>query len=367
MRKGKVNIVMDGQWGSTGKGKLAGYLALRNDIAAVSCDFMPNAGHTFLSKEHGKVVTSALPTALVNRDAMLLLNAGAAIDLDKLQSEMDRFADYRVAERLMIHPHAVVITQEDKDEEARVLGRISSTLKGCGGATSRKIMRVATVAKDVPELARFIGDTSMTMQTLLRAGATVLIEGAQGFDLSLNHGNAYPYVTSRDVTTMSILNNAGVPPHYLGEVYGCIRTRPIRVGNTYNEAGEMTGWSGPFYDDHEELTWDMVREMSGSPVDVAERTTVTQKIRRVFGFSHKQIERFVSFCAPTKIFVNFINHIDSGDFGATNVSMLSSDSLQFLSNLQDFLRVKFDGVTSVPTPSISHIGTGPDDEQMVEV
>lgn len=368
MEKGKVNIVMDGQWGSTGKGKLAGYLALKNDICASVCDFMSNAGHTWVSDEGKKIVTCQLPTALVNDDAMLLINAGSAITLTQLFKELDE--NPGVAGRLMIHPNTTIITQEDRDHEAKVLSQISSTLKGCGGSLSRKVMRVAKLAKDEPALKQFIGDTTETTHTFLKAGGTILIEGAQGFDLSLNHGYGYPYCTSRDVTTMSILNNAGVPPHYLGDVYGSLRTYPIRVGNMYDDDGNEIGHSGPHYLDHEELSWEDVTRLSGLPISdidkIIERTTVTNKIRRVFSFSFRQLDRFIKICSPTKLFVNFINHINANDCGVRAATNLSIESSAWLNKLGYHINNK-KSLRGVPVPDISHVGTGPRNSEMVEL
>jgi len=363
MIKGKANVVLDGQWGSTGKGKLIGYLALRHDIAAVSCDFMSNAGHTFVGDDGNKMVTCQLPTSLVNRDAMLLINPGAAITVKRLLQEVE---ENGVSDRLFIHPHVAVITQDDRDHEAKVLSRISSTLKGCGGSNSRKIMRVAQLAKDTPELARWISDTTNITHSTLEAGGTILVEGAQGFDLSLNHGHRYPYVTSRDVTTMSILNNAGIPPAYLGDVYGCLRTMPIRVGHMYDKDGNKIGDSGPYYADHTELTWDEVTMMSGSPVSLIEKTTVTQKVRRVFTFSKTQLNRFIRICRPTKLFMNFINYINAGDMGKRAFGELSGESQNFVWNLDGSLH-DYCQQHKIPEVGIDLIGTGPKDSEMIEV
>jgi len=367
MIKGKANIVMDGQWGSTGKGKLVGYLALTNDINAAVCDFMSNAGHTCVDDEGKSLVTCQIPMAFVNTDCMLLINPGAAITIDRLKKELEMFADYKVADRLMIHPHVAIITQEDRDHEKKAVERISSTLKGCGGSLSRKVMRVAKLAKHEDALAPYIGDTTKATHGILRSGGTVLLEGAQGFDLSINHGWSYPFTTSRDVTTMSILNNAGVPPFYLGDNYGALRTYPIRVGNTYDEDGNEVGYSGDFYDDQHEVDWEFVKAQSGAVKSQEERTTVTNKVRRVFTFSFSQVQRFVEICAPTKIFVNFVNHLNAEDEGKRTMSELSHESISFVDKLQYFFNEIHTGFRSVPIPQISHLGTGAKHSDMVEI
>lgn len=368
MQKGKANIVIDGQWGSTGKGKLIGYLALNNEINAAMCDFMSNAGHTFVDDDGGKIVTCQLPTSLVNSDALLLINAGAAITMGRLLKEID---ENNVSDRLMIHPHTAIIEEEDREYEAKVLDKISSTLKGCGGSISRKVMRIAKLAKDEPKLKSFIHDTTEVIHMILRSGGTVLLEGAQGFDLSLNHGYEYPFCTSRDVTTMSILNHAAIPPVYLGDVYGSIRTYPIRVGNTYDEDGGMIGYSGPYYKDHKEITWLELAVLSGlgesSASKIVERTTVTNKIRRVFTFSWTQITRFIDVCAPNFLFVNFINHINHNDEAKRTMSELSDKSQVWVNDLQKDMDNRYNIIRGMFSPTIKYIGTGAMNGDMIEI
>jgi len=363
MQKGKANVIIDGQWGSTGKGKLAGFLALKHDIVLTTCDFMSNAGHTFVDDFGNKTVVCQVPTAAINQDAVVCINAGASITVDRLLAEIE---ELKLGSRLIIHPHACIITEEDRKHEGETLKRISSTLKGCGGSLSRKVMRVAKLAKDESRLKRWVGDTVKATHSVLRAGGTVLIEGAQGFDLSLNHGHLYPYVTSRDVTTMSIMNSAAVPFPYLGDVYGSLRTYPIRVGDMY-ENNQKIGTSGPYYEDHREVGWQDVKEKSGAERDLVEITTVTGKIRRVFTFSFAQYFRFVDVCAPTRLFVNFINHINSRDEGVRTFDELSSISKAWLKELQDQTDIRFDGLRDIKAPRIAYIGTGAANSDMIEV
>lgn len=364
MQKGKANIVCDGQWGSTGKGKLAGYLARKHDVDVAACDFMPNAGHTWVDDNGKKVVTCQLPSAVVNDNTSLLLTPGAAIDVKKLLKEIEQ---HDCSERLIIHPHAAIVEDVDREYEAKVLGSISSTQKGCGGSLARKVMRQAKLAKDSAELKYFIGDTTEVLHGILRKGGTVLLEGAQGFDLSLNHGFHYPYVTSRDVTPMSLLNNAGLPPFYLGDVYGCIRTYPIRVGDMYDGAGNKIGTSGPYYQDQKELTWEDVRAISGAVGPIEERTTVTNKVRRVFTFSWLQMARYINVCAPTKLFINFINHINAEDGGKRIYTELSPRSKLWLGHLDEWLASNYNDLRTVPRPKISFIGTGAKNSDMILV
>lgn len=358
MQKGKANIIIDGQWGSTGKGKLAGYLALNNEIDAAVCDFMPNAGHTFVSDPGKSFIVCQLPSSLVNKNCLLMIGPAAVINVKKLLDEIDQ---HNVEDRLKIHPNAAVITESDIAVETDTLKRISSTLKGGGSCASRKIMRIAKTAKDEPKLKRWVSNTTDTLQDMLRKGATVLVESAQGFDLSLNHGYKYPYVTSRDITPMSIMNNAGIPHVWLGDIYGAIRTYPIRVGNVYDEDGAMVGYSGPCYPDQDEITWEDLKKLSGSESSLVERTTVTNKVRRVFTFSYDQLDKFIYTCAPNKLFINFINHINARDEGVTSFLGLSEKSARWVLDLEKYL---FVFSPNFPI-EITLIGTGRKNSDMI--
>jgi adenylosuccinate synthase len=354
LTSGKVNFIIDGQWGSTGKGKLAGFLALHNDISAATADFQPNAGHTWKSDTGEEVVTSFLPSSLVNKSCKLYLNAASTIDVDKFLLEMERYADYGISDRLMIHPKAGVIHSSDVRLEKDSLSRISSTMKGSGAALCRKVLRSASLAHDEPRLSRWIGDTVKAVHGHVRVGNTVLAETAQGFDLSLNHGHAYPYTTSRDVTTGSCMNNVGIPPQMVGRVYGSLRTLPIRVGSLEGTT------SGPCHPDQKELSWHAVEAIRGAPV-TPETTTVTGRQRRIFTWSRKQLEAFVRVCGPTDLFVNFMNYVDATDYEKRDYNLLTGSSKKFVQGLRWDLQ-NFD----LPfLPRVSLLGTGPADSDMV--
>jgi adenylosuccinate synthase len=366
LRKGKANVVIDGQWGSTGKGKLVGYIAKRAPIDVATCDFQTNAGHTWIDDSGKEVMVQQLPTAFLNPDCQICINADATIDLKTLLREVEK---HGVAKRLHIHPHAGVILQEDKASEQRVgsaMEKISSTQKGCGAARARKIRREAKLAVDFPELGHWIADTSKIAQDTLYSGGTVLVETAQGFDLSLNHGVGYPYTTSRDITVTSALSNAGIPPFFLGNVWGSLRSFPIRVGNMFDGHGKQIGTSGPGYKEQQEYMWDEITKISGAPHRLEEITTVTKKVRRIFAWSVLQLMRFISFNHPTHLFINFMNYIDWANKGKRHYNELSPKTRQWTDHMYN-LMVDYCGKRRIPTPLMSLLGTGEFDSDMVEV
>lgn len=316
MKKGKINIVIDGQWGSTGKGKIVGYLALKHQPDVAVCNFMTNAGHTFVYDDGKELFFQQIPVSAVCPSTMLVLAPTSAITLDILfkEIEMLRINDLSVKGRLFIDRYAIIIDDKHSEAEKKEIFGIASTMKGCGYAFAEKVKRRGNVrlAKDVPELEEYLVDSSVYLNHRLRMGAMILGETAQGFDLSINHGHSYPYVTSRDVTPMQFMNDCGVHSDFMGDVYGVLRTYPIRVGSVkaveIGTENDPISTSGGCYDDQYEFTWEEISKHAGIPVQ--ELTSVTKRIRRVFSFSAYQTEKFLRICRPNKLCINFVNYLE---------------------------------------------------------
>lgn len=293
---GKFNILMDGQFGSTGKGLVAGYLGRYNRINIAVTNSSMNAGHTFYVDDV-KYVTKHIPVSgIVNPNSQIYLCAGAIINPDFLLREIEEFG---IENRLHIHPRAAVIELEDIEREQEKMKGIASTCSGCGSALMRKIERRAKLAKDNKKINFFISE--IDLNECMDRGMKVLMEVPQGFDLSINSGLAYPYCTSREITVSAAMADAQVHPSYLGKITVVIRTYPIRVGNIIEEDKKI-GDSGPFYPDSIEITWE---ELGINP----EYTTNTNRIRRIATFSRQQYKKMLKSLKPDFLFLNFANYM----------------------------------------------------------
>lgn len=358
LTKGTVTVVLGGQAGSEGKGKFAGYLALQDKFPIAVSNFMPNAGHTWVSDEGDKVMVQQLPQAVVNKDTELFISAGAAIDIDTLISETHR---YGAAHRLAIHPRAMIIDQRHKDAEAASLNRISSTLKGCGHALAEKVMRHPEVrlAKDVEELKPWVlgeGSFSRLLMYYLNEGLDIMVECPQGFDLDVNHGLEYPYCTSRQTITAQAIADAGLPPQVVEEVIAVIRPYPIRVGDVYDENGNKIGTSGTYLDS-KEITWEEVARRGNVPFEtISEYTTVTGKLRRVFEPHWGRLRQMVEVNGVTQIALNFANYIDYSVTGARTPEELTPKVWDFINKIEDETGVK-----------VTLVGTGPKHSDIVDL
>jgi len=303
----KASVIIDSQWGSTGKGLCAAFLAsdAKNEVDFAATNAGPNAGHTTCYKNGRKFIAFHYPTtAVVQKGAMAFLNAGSIIDPKMLYAEIDELG--MDPSKLIIHPRAAVVEDVDKlyeNEENSAATKLSSTQKGVGRALSRKILREATLAGDHPKLKKFV-NTDFNLASELNKGARAFVEVPQGFCLSLNDGNAYPFCTSRNISVSQALADAGLHPHHLAATIATLRYNPIRVGNIRNEEGKEIGFSGPCFSDQKELTWE---ELGQTP----ELTTVTKRVRRVFNWSNEQYAFALRTLAPDFIFANFFNYIKS--------------------------------------------------------
>jgi adenylosuccinate synthase len=304
MKPGEASVVIDGQWGSTGKGKLVGWICNNCPVDLAVGDNMPNAGHTYVDADDVKIVLKQLPTAALF-GIRCLIGPHAVINPDRFLEECKIVKTYAGRLDVSIHPMAGVLMDGDAGLESGYVDRIASTGQGACVAQKRKMDRhqydVTSIAADVPQLKDYLIDTHKVVQRYLGTEKRVLVEGSQGFDLGLNHGWVYPFVTSRDCLVGRMADNAGCPMHRVGSIVGSLRTFPIRVGNTEK------GHSGPCYSDQREMKWEEISEAAGYAVK--EMTTVTGRIRRVFSFSWIQLQRFLGYVGPTHLFINFTNYL----------------------------------------------------------
>jgi adenylosuccinate synthase len=351
--------VFGGQAGSEGKGAIAGYLARKHRWGAAACTFMTNAGHTWIGEDGAKVVVQQLPVGLVSPDVgRLFIGAGSAITLDQLFKEIEQYdAEYDVTRRLGIHPRAVIIEESDVLWEADTLRYIASTGKGCGSALARKAMRPEGIrlARDVPELREFLEpDMTLILNRLINTGSGVLVEAAQGFDLDINHGVEYPYCTSRGTTPMQVMADLGIDGRMVMRNIAVIRSFPIRVGNVEG------GTSGPY--GSSETSWQEISQHAGREVE--ERTTVTDRVRRVFEMDYARLGYMSEIARPTDIALTFADYVEPS---VANTTKGDWTGRALPGRVQDVRwQVEKAMRRSVATPKVRLIKTGPMDHHIID-
>lgn len=337
-----VDILVGGQYGSEGKGNIAQYLAPEYDVLVRVGG--PNAGHKVFRSGTEPYTFRQLPSGyLGNRDATLVIGAGAVIGLNTLLREI---ADLAIPfDKLLIDPQAMIIDASDVEWEEKTLkGAIGSTAQGIGAATARKILyrRPDTnvqLARDMPALKHYVGDTVEFFASCLSNGRRVMLEGTQGTSLSLHHG-FYPHVTSRVTTAAACLAEAGLSARHVRRVVMVCRTYPIRVGDSVD--GKTSGFMS------QPITFKDIAERSGVPLSELESTevgSVSHRPRRVAEFDWAQLRRSMLLNGPTDIALTFADYFGVDNRKAYRYEQLNEDTLRFIEEMEK--------VTGVPVSMIS--------------
>jgi adenylosuccinate synthase len=322
-----VDVLVGGQYGSEGKGQVASYLSPEYDILVRVGG--PNAGHT-VYQDPSPYTFHHLPSGTLDSPARLILGPGAVIYPPTLLKEI---ADCHVdCKRLSIDPQAMIITDEDIKREKPLGDTIASTQKGVGWATARKIIgrsdKNTRLARDIPDLRPFVRETCPVLEEAFRQHRHVLLEGTQGTGLSIHHG-AYPYVTSRDTTVAGCLAEAGISPSRVRRVVMVCRTYPIRV---QSPGGGRT--SGPLY---QQISWKEIHRRSGIPyaeLRTSERTSTTNRRRRVGEFDWVLLRKAASLNAPTDIALTFVDYFTIKNRNARRFEQLSVETIRFIEEVE---------------------------------
>jgi hypothetical protein len=237
-------VLVDGQFGSTGKGLMAGWLAEYgvDKITHVTTNQGPNSGHTAYWNPRpdyatalelaDKIMTQQLPVASVfmrrqQRQPLTLLNAGAVIDDKILDAECKKYGFN--ASNLLIHPNAAMITEDNKTLDKITVGAIAGTGKGVGPAIAAKALRhgdqlaYSTYRPMLPAGFR----TDRGWDNFWDWGSDVVfVETAQGFSLGVNSSRFYPNVTSRECTVAQACADARIPVQMVKGVIACFPHLP---------------------------------------------------------------------------------------------------------------------------------------------
>lgn len=268
-----IDVVLGGQWGDEGKGKLVDILSQEYDVCARVAGGS-NAGHTIVVQGK-KYKFHLLPSGVLNKDATCVIGNGVVIHLPSFLNELDNLetmgVDYKGRVLVSDRAHMVFDFHQEVDGMSETkLGRnkIGTTKKGIGPAYASKISRngirigdlqnweyfeerfrslASTTMQAHPgldidvdeqlEYYKSIADrvNSMTVDTIqytneaYLSGKKILVEGANATMLDIDFGT-YPYVTSSNPSVGSVLTGLGVSPNKLSGIYGTVKAYCTRVG-----------------------------------------------------------------------------------------------------------------------------------------
>ena len=268
-----ADLIVGLQWGDEGKGKIVDHMAQTHDYV---CRFAGghNAGHTIVVGEN-KYALHLIPSGVLNPEAKNIVGNGVVLSPADFIEEMSQFDDLEgrlfISDKahLLLPYHAAIDQARERMKGDKAIG---TTGKGIGPAYGDKVARVGhrvgelhhprkladkileyfamnrpvfeamgVETPDAEELYRelvrykealepFITDTTLLVWKALEEGKKVLLEGAQGTMLDIDHGT-YPYVTSSTTVSAGACSGLGLNPKDIGKVTGIAKAYCTRVGN----------------------------------------------------------------------------------------------------------------------------------------
>jgi adenylosuccinate synthase len=271
-----VTCVFGMQWGDEGKGRLVDLLAAESDVV-VRYQGGANAGHTVIVRGE-RYVLQLLPSGVLHPRATIVVGNGVVLDPWSLFEEVDALAARGVSleGRLLVSDRAHIVLPYAKSvdramESLRGGSALGTTSRGIGPTYGDKYMREGLRVADllVPErclerlranlaarnavleragitplaaseveaatiaigrrLAPLVTDTTAYLLDAWRRGKRILLEGAQGFGLDVDHGS-YPFVTSSSTGSAGATAGTGLPPRAIDRVLGVVKAYTTRVG-----------------------------------------------------------------------------------------------------------------------------------------
>src|SRR5687767_10721150 len=268
-------VIVGAQWGDEGKGKLVDVLAERAGWV-VRYQGGANAGHTVHIGDKSFVLHQ-IPSGILHPGVRCAIGNGVVLDPETLFTEIDELiADgVDVQGRLYVSDrvHLVLPYHKLVDSKSSASKEIGTTGRGIGPAYEDKIARrgvrvldlnhperlrdvvekgaehargmlarsgsdkavdvdavLALLARLSERLLPLAEDVSLTVHRAVHAGAAVLLEGAQGSLLDIDHGT-YPFVTSSNTTAGGAAVGVGIGPNAIDRVLGVVKAYTTRVGN----------------------------------------------------------------------------------------------------------------------------------------
>jgi len=288
---GKHVAIVGTQWGDEGKGKLVD--AISGEFNLV-CRFSggANAGHTIVV-DGTKFVFHLLPSGMLHPKTIGVIGNGTVVDLPDMLNEIKQLSDAGLGNvgdrvRISLRAHVLLSYHKEIDQELeRRKGdkKLGTTGRGIGPAYADKTARIGIRCEDLldidllkekihqncafhsenfgltlnPEeeienllavreqIKPLLCDTRKFLHEEMKAGKTVLFEGAQAHQLDIDHGT-YPFVTSSPVSTGGICTGLGIPPQKIESVIGIAKAYCTRVG------------AGPFPTELEEENGEFLRK-----------------------------------------------------------------------------------------------------------
>src|SRR5215210_514404 len=336
-KKTTCMVVVGAQWGDEGKGKLVDVLAERADLV-VRYQGGANAGHTVVIGDT-QFVLRQIPSGILHPRVTCVIGNGVVLEPENLFVELDQLRDRGIdtTGRIFVSDRAHLVLPYHKllDAASERSQKLGTTGRGIGPAYEDKYGRRGIRVTDLrrvqcaphlltdliaranrllemmgsaerasldthiellerlaPRLLPLAADTGLMVHRAIRDGRRVLLEGAQGALLDVDHGT-YPYVTSSNTTAGGAAVGAGIGPTAIDGVLGVVKAYTTRVGN------------GPLPTEAETPFGERLRELGG------EFGSVTGRPRRCGWFDATVVRYAVRVNGLTGLAVTQLDVLDS--------------------------------------------------------
>ncbi|TCC36308.1 adenylosuccinate synthetase [Kribbella speibonae] len=309
-------VVVGGQWGDEAKGKVCSYLAGRDQIdLSIRAGLGPGAGHTVV-QDGVEFRLRQTPAAFVRPDCRLALGAGTLISPAVFFEEVERLG---LTGRITIDGRATVIEEQHRQADASsnfLRTVVGSTGSGHGPCLADRALRTARLVRDTPQLAPYVADVAALANEALDRGERVLVEGTNGFGLSVLYGT-YPHTVSKDSTASTAAADVGLAPTRINEVVLVFKAYATRVG-----PGDLP----------RELSSEEIHERNWQEV-----ATVTGRPRRVGAFDLESASTAVMLNDPAYIALTCLDRLDPAAAGVP-YGRLPSTVRRFVDQVEDGLQ-----------------------------
>lgn len=320
-------IIAGGQWGDEGKGKVSSFLALNDKPSVVArAGVGPNAGHT-VKHENKEFGLREISCGFVQEKARVLIGPGVLVNPNIILKEIEKTG---IENRIGIDSQCAIIEQKhiEEDQSSKHLeSKIGTTGTGCGPANSERANRSIKLAGDIEKLQEYIADVPKEINENLERDEKIVIEGSQGFGLSLFYGT-YPYVTSKDVSASSLAADVGLGPTNVNEVLLVFKSYISRVG------------AGPF---PTEISQEKAEEKG-----IVEHATVTGRRRRIGEFDFELARRSATINSATQLAVTNVDRLFEGNKGVRDYDDLTEGAQNFLRKVEEKVEVPVTLVSTGP-------------------
>ena len=370
-----ADVVLGLQWGDEGKGKVVDYLAKDYNFV-VRFHGGNNAGHTLVVNGY-RTAVHALPSGVLRPYVNNVIGNGCVVDLFQLAKEIEEHGGpSSLKGRLFISHAAHLITPTTVEEDRATGSKVGTTGRGIGPTYAAKMHRTSmrmndldkdklddVYGKDITSLIRpFVCDTHALLRNAHASGANILLEGAQGTMLDIDHGT-YPYVTSSNCTIGAALTGTGLNHKALRKVIGVVKAYTTRVGE------------GPFPTEQANDIGNKLRELGG------EYGTTTGRNRRCGWLNMPDLRYACTLNGVDDIVITKLDVLDSFDkipvcvlpasrFGGSEYHTMQGwntstkgmrDGHKLPEKAMDYINM----IERALKTKVSHISTSPEREDMI--